>query len=168
MREKYAPQEALDPGEDLIKISGKDVEEVGFDKIRQQQAELQKLRIIVLNGCRIGRSEVGSEDNSALMEDIQQICPLCEQLDISRNLFETWDEILALVSQLPHLTTLILDGNHFEVSSQIKSPKALNAVRRLSVNECLFDWPKVGFGSSSSNNTLTMARLLALCKNFRN
>lgn len=144
------------PEEDLITISGKDVEEVGFDKIRQQQAELQKLRIIVLDGCRIGRVEAGIEGGASRAEVIGQICPLCEQLDLSRNLFETWDEIAALISQLPHLTAVTLDGNRFQIRSTFERSEEIKSVRRLSLNECLLAWVDVGLGYYIFSKTLTV------------
>lgn len=54
LRKKYAPSdldELTDKG--AIKISGKTVEEVGFEKISQQLANLHELRIVVLDGLCI-------------------------------------------------------------------------------------------------------------------
>ena len=39
-----------------IRISGKEVEEVGFDKIRKQLAQLSELKIVILDGLCMERS----------------------------------------------------------------------------------------------------------------
>ena len=90
-----------------LHISGKEVEEVGFDKVQAQLADLQHLRVVLLDGMRIGKicneeQVVSSED----VKDIREICPEVVDLDVGRNLFEEWSEVLDIAVQLGKLTSL--------------------------------------------------------------
>jgi hypothetical protein len=84
-----------------IEISGKEVQEVGFDKIRLQQAQLHELRIVLVDGLRI--KQATSED-----EDIMRDCPKIVELDLSRNLFEGCEAIVSICRQLGDLQGLRL------------------------------------------------------------
>ena len=54
LRKKYASSDAGGSKEkETIRISGKTVEEVGFEKINQQLASLHELRIVILDGLSI-------------------------------------------------------------------------------------------------------------------
>src|SRR5271169_3994534 len=73
--------------ESQIEISGKVVEEVGFDKIRQQLAQLHELKIVIVDGRRIATAEKDERK-------IREVCPKIVELDLSRNLFENCEEIM--------------------------------------------------------------------------
>ena len=75
------------------------MEEVGFEKIRQQLAELQELRIVVLDGACI--AEVESDLEKQNLKIIE--------LDLSRNLLEDWSEITAICKSLSCLKSLKLE-----------------------------------------------------------
>ena len=85
-----------------IHISGKTVEEVGFEKIRQQLAELQELRIVVLDGACIATVESDLDK-----QDLEIV-----ELDLSRNLLESWSDVLLICSSLQHLQLLKLEYVH--------------------------------------------------------
>lgn len=101
-----------------ITISGKEVEEVGFDKIRRQLADLQELRIVLLDGHCIGQQESPSPEQPladdpsigpSFIEDsrhIKEVCPKVTELDLSRNLLETWSEVAHICHQLTKLKIL--------------------------------------------------------------
>lgn len=99
--EKYAAP--LESQEELnqIEISGKVVEEVGFDKIRQQQARLSELRIVLVDGMCIKESETPEMR-------ILQTCPGIVELDLSRNLFEFFGQVADIISHLIYLRKLRL------------------------------------------------------------
>lgn len=124
LREKYASEfeEMLarqrlgdgalgDPQEKPIQISGKVVEEVGFDKIRKQLAELQELKIVLLDGLRVAgvlAQEASLEQYDAALQEIQQTCPKIMELDLSRNLINRWKEVSCICSRLKRLRKLKL------------------------------------------------------------
>ena len=109
------PNGYADPNDQVIEISGKVVEEVGFEKIRRQLAQLQELRIVLLDGlCLSGlRSQpwsttsIDDEWNQDLSR-ITETCPRVLELDLSRNLVENWRDVVGICRALPVLQTLKL------------------------------------------------------------
>lgn len=98
-----------------IKISGKEVEEVGFDKIRKQLADLHELKIVLLDGLCMSRPIACLKDRLAAsgdsswpegLIDINETCPKILELDLSRNLFEEWREVASICEQLDKLRSL--------------------------------------------------------------
>ncbi|TKA76523.1 hypothetical protein B0A49_02917 [Cryomyces minteri] len=99
--------------EKFLYISGKEVEEVGFDKINRQLAQLHELRIIILDQMRMWNPDVrglplerSPSTFSATPEDLSEACPKIVDLDLSRNLFEEWWEPMALCIHLKDLRSL--------------------------------------------------------------
>jgi tubulin-specific chaperone E len=108
LHEKYGSDEvargqteAPKPAPTQIEISGKVVEEVGFDKIRQKLAQLQELRIVILDGMRIDDERIGSLS-------VKHECPKVTELDLSRNLFTKFTTVVDICSELEDLRTLRL------------------------------------------------------------
>ena len=105
---KYAedgPEQATIGADDSIEISGKVVEEVGFERIRKQQAMLHELKIVVVDGLRI-RGTGAEAEVRRVQEEIASTCPNIVELDLSRNLFEHWKEILDICAALRKLRIL--------------------------------------------------------------
>ncbi|KAF3053193.1 hypothetical protein E8E11_011620 [Didymella keratinophila] len=107
-----------------IRFNGKVAEEVGFDKIRKQLAQLEELRYVILDGLRMWRPEVrqGMRPGGDLewpqgYTDIKDACPKTYELDLSRNLFEEWREVAAVCEQLDKLRSLRVDGTRFRDTS---------------------------------------------------
>lgn len=105
VHQKYATEITAQPVagavDTQIVISGKVAEEVGFDKIRQQLSQLHELRIILVDGLRINCAE--RNDNT-----IRSVCPKIVELDLSRNLFEDWEEVAHICRELDNLRSLRL------------------------------------------------------------
>lgn len=96
--------------QEVIEISGKVVEEVGFDKIRKQLAELQELRIVLLDGLRIAGVLSSYEQPEAEVreaaKEIATTCPKIEDLDLSRSLLSSWRHVWDICNQLKALKKL--------------------------------------------------------------
>lgn len=103
MHQKYASefaQRLLDKQEEqLVVISGKVAEEVGFDKIRKQLAQLSELKIVLVDSMKINRSETDGKK-------IRNVCSKIVELDLSRNLFEGCREIVQICGELDKLRNL--------------------------------------------------------------
>lgn len=111
LRTKYAAVETGDnaaAAQNTIRISGKEAEEVGFEKIARQQAQLHNLRIVVLDDLLV-RAYDGTGTTSDGLDHIQEICPNITDLDLGRNLFETLSEISEICDRLPKLKFLRLE-----------------------------------------------------------
>lgn len=98
LHEKYAPDALTDQAQassgQQIVISGKVAEEIGFDKIRKQQAQLSELKIVILDGLRVASASAPGE------QPISEVCPKVVELDISRSLIVDFQEVVDVCSQL--------------------------------------------------------------------
>ncbi len=119
LRKKYASgNETSDQAgsEDEIRISGKTVKEVGFEKIRRQLANLQELQVVILDGLCIARLQSNTPIvDTATKEPVSteslpygiDACNLTiSELDLSRNLLETWEDVVAICAPLIYLRSL--------------------------------------------------------------
>ena len=112
LRFKYASTRGdsdipYDPEIEIVRISGKTAEEVGFDKIARQQSQLHTLKIVVLDDLLVKHDE--SAVDSRL---IVQTCPSTMSLDLGRNLLETLSEVASICAQLDKLQSLTLRYIH--------------------------------------------------------
>ncbi|KAL3420810.1 CAP-Gly domain-containing protein [Phlyctema vagabunda] len=143
VHQKYATEITNLPAaaafEQQIMISGSKVaEEVGFDKIRNQLAQLHELKIVLVDGLRIDSAEAPGKT-------IREICPKIVELDLSRNLFESCLPVAAICEELDDLRTLRLNGNRFEVRTEdLESiPGALDDLLELELDETLLSWEDI-------------------------
>ncbi|KAI9783912.1 MAG: hypothetical protein M1816_001122 [Peltula sp. TS41687] len=183
LHKKYAYEDPIEPpgttSNQPIILGGKVVEEVGFDKIRKQQAVLRDLRVVLLDGCRVagltsdGRAGDKGRRRQAI-EEIRNTCPNIVELDLSRNLIERWEEVAGICAPLERLRSLRLNGNRFsnlgssreENVDDVTSP--FDGVKELSFDENLLSWEDIAllvasfpslttlFASSNNLSTLTV------------
>ena len=119
LEKKYALGHAINDqaiSEGEIRISGKTVKEVGFAKIRQQLANIQELQIVILDGlCITGLRDTGSPALLATdsegrpnlrSHNINSHDLKISELDLSRNLLETWADVLDICTPLKFLRSL--------------------------------------------------------------
>ena len=114
IRKKYASESLGDyelHAAQQIQWGSKVVEEIGFEKIRQQQAMLKELRIILVDGlCVQGitsqtHRQIGKKKVLEL-KNIQATCRQVVELDISQNLLKSWPEIIEICNQIDSLISL--------------------------------------------------------------
>ncbi|CAG8906561.1 unnamed protein product [Penicillium egyptiacum] len=155
LREKYAPESenslasnTVDSGATArgraIEISGKVVEEVGFDKIRKQLAELQELRIVLLDGLRVA-GVLASYDQDQVSHSetawkIGETCPKITELDLSRSLLSRWRDVWDICNQLKHLKRLKLNGNRFQA---LEDDLTFKGITELHLEETLLSWDEI-------------------------
>ena len=104
LTDKYASPNTIDQA---IQISGKTVEEVGFEKIQQEIQDFQELKTIILDNRRISLDGV-SFDQEKQVRDLEGLQLKVQELDLGQNLFETWTGILRLCAPLKNLRSLDL------------------------------------------------------------
>ncbi|SMR43400.1 unnamed protein product [Zymoseptoria tritici ST99CH_1E4] len=148
LREKYMPEEA-GTGGDVVYFSGKQAEEIGFEKFSKRQAQLQGIHVLVLDHMRI-RSHDLDRDSDA----IEEICAHITDLDLGSNLFETLDEILDVAKFLPKLRNLTLDGNRIHTGPN-HGTTLLN-VKSLSLSNMLLDWHEICAVASRFPNLVSL------------
>lgn len=120
-------------GADTVYFSGKQAEEVGFNKFSERQAKLQGIHVLVLDRIRI-QHHVGPDSEE--LEVIANLCVDITALDLSANLFESFEEITGLCGLFPKLRTLTLDGNRFTVAGSSSRTK-LPTIQSLSLSQTL-------------------------------
>ena len=118
---------------EIVYISGKQAEEVGFTKFSQRQAKLQGIHVLVLDRMRIKHDQTSRNEEA---KAISELCAEITDLDLSNNLFETFDEIFDLCYLLPRLRSLTLDGNRFSVHASGRHV-VLETLRTLSISQAL-------------------------------
>ncbi|KAH7385601.1 hypothetical protein BKA66DRAFT_511442 [Pyrenochaeta sp. MPI-SDFR-AT-0127] len=158
-----------------IKFSGKVAEEVGFDKIRKQLAQLEELKIIILDGLCMWRPEARRLNDKGIEggdgewwegSDIKEACPKAIELDLSRNLFEEWREVAGICGQLRRLRSLRVDGTRFRETSLTDAERdrcldSFAEINTLKLEETFLPWedlarithlfPTLSIFSASSN-----------------
>lgn len=137
----------------VIKISGKEAEEVGFDKIRKKLANLKELRIVLLDTMHVARPIPALLDQAVVsvdkLTDVKDVSPKIQELDISRNLFEEWREIASICIQLDSLKRLRADGvrlRNIQLDDNLSS--AFAKVTTLGLEDTLLRWEEVAVISS--------------------
>ncbi|EKV07377.1 Tubulin-specific chaperone, putative [Penicillium digitatum PHI26] len=127
-----------------IEISGKVVEEVGFDKIREQLAELQELRIVLLDGLRVvgvlASYNQAQVSHCVEAQKIGETCPKITELDLSRSLLSRWRDVWDICNQLKHLKKLKLNGNRFQA---VEDDLTFKGIIELHLEETLLSWDEI-------------------------
>ncbi|KAI9919688.1 hypothetical protein PsorP6_017685 [Peronosclerospora sorghi] len=149
LQQKYGTNDASDVGSGDVIVAGqvgttlgrgKSIEFVGAQKLRTQQT-LENVGNISLSGCQI--AELGADKGGKRLE---ALVPNLTELDLSRNLFTKWTDILAVVRELPRLETLILSGNRFtleEESGREDNTVRFEHLKVLVLNQTLLSWDQV-------------------------
>ncbi|EED24243.1 tubulin-specific chaperone, putative [Talaromyces stipitatus ATCC 10500] len=129
---------------DTIQFNGKVVEEVGFEKIRKQLAELKELKVVLLDGLRIaGVLAYGGQNEPGYDEELQrtsQTCPKITELDLTRNLIYRWRDVNDICRQLKKLRSLKLNANRFE---KVQPGLVFNGITELHLDETLMPWDEI-------------------------
>ena len=104
LKAKYVEEEpeASDAPYSQIKFAGKVAEEVGFDKVRRQMAQLDELKMAILDGVHMAFARQESEPA------VVQVSPKLTHIDISRNLFENLGPVVEICKDLPSLKKLAI------------------------------------------------------------
>lgn len=147
IRFKYSPSTSdtakIETEESTIEISGKVVEEVGFDRIQKQLSILADLKIVlvdelVLSG--IAPHGASKEDIRNAQAELGQTCPNIVELDLGWNTVETWQDVAEMCVPFKKMKILKASGLRLR-SFTAKMPQDVDnpfrTVEELHLNECL-------------------------------
>ncbi|RDW65882.1 putative tubulin-specific chaperone [Aspergillus mulundensis] len=152
LREKYASDyeqtrarqaRADAEPEKPIKFNSKIAEEVGFDKIRKQLAELEELKIVLLDGLRVAgvlAQEASREQIEEARREIERTCPKIVELDLSVNMLTTWRDVADICEPLKRLKLLRLSGNRL---GSVEEGLRFDRVEELHLDDTLLPWEQV-------------------------
>lgn len=108
LHEKYSPETTTEEELKSIRVSlSKMVESVGMEKVRRIQERFEAATHISLARMCVNTCAGGLENLVSL-----------KHLDLSRNLFVDWAEIINLSQRMPSLHSLVLNGNRFSTCSE--------------------------------------------------
>ncbi|KAG8839223.1 hypothetical protein FRC18_000079 [Serendipita sp. 400] len=135
LREKYLEDLHATSIKEAIVLGSSDgaieVEAVDMNKVRNKFAQLEKLKEVGLENYMISKAGPAGE--------IKAVCPNIRRLDLSRNLFASWSEIIEIVEQIHALESLTL---HYNVFRELSSPLtgSCRSVVHLSLNRTGVTW----------------------------
>ena len=134
LRERYAPDDDEDAGAGSVQtVSGADVgvELVGASSLRAEQARLEQLERVFLEGAPVRSAGAQGE--------VASLAPRLQEVDVSGSLFGSWADAAALAAELPKLTALHLNRTRLGPLDEA----ALGPFGRLTVlslNDCALGW----------------------------
>ncbi|KAI9370836.1 hypothetical protein BJX61DRAFT_544241 [Aspergillus egyptiacus] len=155
LREKYAsefeqslarqagPNAGAGTAEKPIQFNGKIAEEVGFDKIRKQLAELAELKVVLLDGLRVAgvlAQQATRDQVEEARKEIEKTCPKITELDLSRNLLTSFLDVADICRPLERLKHLKLNGNRF---SSVADDVELGGIEELHLDDTLLSWDQI-------------------------
>lgn len=109
------------------------LEMVGFSKVNKKQSNFHRLEIACLR--EEGISGAGKPD------ELKDLCPNLRELDISRNLLNSWTIVADICCQLSFLFNLNVDGNELPVDENLISLKtAFSTITHLSMARMNYNW----------------------------
>ncbi|CAG5059932.1 unnamed protein product [Parnassius apollo] len=111
------------------------IEMVGFEKIHQKQKFDRLLEVCV------------HDQNVSKAGDVASLCPNVRSLDVSRNLFSNWREIIQLSAQLPDLRELDVSKNRMAIDMSEEKLLQLSVnfanLEKLNISVCDYEWSDI-------------------------
>ncbi|KAL9025162.1 MAG: hypothetical protein Q9180_007716 [Flavoplaca navasiana] len=148
LRAKYGSENTPKGGDGKsspIVISGKEVDEVGFDVISKKQSAWSDLTIVSLDGLHIDslyhQSPHLQLDHGKETTDLPSGLNW-KELDLSRNLFSDWAEVSKICKYLRDLRVLKLNGNRFRIVQE-EATHSFEKVAELGLANCAMEWDDV-------------------------
>ncbi|KAL4908324.1 hypothetical protein BDW74DRAFT_147252 [Aspergillus multicolor] len=131
-----------------IRFKSKIAEEVGFDKIRKQLAELGELKIVLLDGLRVAgvlAQEASRDQVEEARREVERTCPKIVELDLSVNMLTTWRDVADICGPLKRLRLLRLSGNRL---GPIEEGLRFDGVEELHLDDTLLPWEQVSMAAA--------------------
>lgn len=113
-----------------VYFGAKKVQAFGFERLNMKNQDISQLERASLSDCSIYTAGSTQE-----LTEVRAECANLQYLDLSYNLFSSFEEVLKLLTNLPTLKSLILSGNSFEDISYTDNTK-LHNIRELKLSYC--------------------------------
>ncbi|GBP06342.1 Tubulin-specific chaperone E [Eumeta japonica] len=111
------------------------IEMVGFEKIHQKQKLDRLLEVCV------------RDQNIVVAGNVAELCPNVRSLDVSRNLFSNWREVIQLSAQLPDLRELDVSKNRMAIDmseeSLAQNSTHFEGLEKINISVCDYEWEDI-------------------------
>ncbi|KYN44335.1 Tubulin-specific chaperone E [Trachymyrmex septentrionalis] len=134
------------------------LELVGFSKVNKKQSKFDQLKIVWL------REQCVS--NAGEPQELEELCPNLEELDLSRNLINSWKIVANICSQFRSLMRLNVSENHLPIEDMTALKDSFSTVKHLTIarmnynwfdiRQCIFMFPLIEELSVSFNIVMTI------------
>ncbi|XP_053973268.1 tubulin-specific chaperone E isoform X1 [Hylaeus volcanicus] len=109
------------------------LEVVGFSKVNRKQSKFDQLKIVWLRQQCV--STAGNPD------ELKELCPNLEELDISRNLINSWQIVADICCQLHSLIRLNVSENYLPIEENMEVLSNLfSTVQHLTMAKMNYNW----------------------------
>ncbi|XP_011254453.1 tubulin-specific chaperone E isoform X1 [Camponotus floridanus] len=109
---------------------------VGFSKVNKKQSKFDQLKIVWLREQCV--SDAGRPD------ELRELCPNLEELDISKNLINSWKIVADICSQLHSLIRLNVSENYLPVKEDVMALKnSFATVKHLTIAKMNYNWSDI-------------------------
>ncbi|KAF7273590.1 hypothetical protein GWI33_013698 [Rhynchophorus ferrugineus] len=102
------------------------IEFVGFDKVSNRQSHFEALSVVSVRLQNV--SFIGEPC------ELARVCPNIREIDVSKNLFSTWEDVFNICEQLPHLYWLNVSENLLEFPEKLTLSKIFPNINELRAN----------------------------------
>lgn len=112
------------------------LEVVGFSKVNKKQSKFDQLKIVWLREHYVSSAGTPGE--------LAELCPNLQELDISRNLINSWQIVADICCQLPSLIRLNVSENHLPTNEHLISLKdSFLSVNHLTMARMNYNWLEI-------------------------
>ncbi|XP_012522074.1 tubulin-specific chaperone E isoform X2 [Monomorium pharaonis] len=111
------------------------LELVGFSKVNKKQSKFDELKIVWL------REQCVS--NAGEPHELEELCPNLQELDLSRNLINSWKIVVDICLQLHCLMRLNVSENHLPIEDVIALKDLFPTVTHLTIARMNYNWSDI-------------------------
>ncbi|EZA50346.1 hypothetical protein DMN91_003520 [Ooceraea biroi] len=111
------------------------LELVGFSKVNRKQSKFDELKIVWLREQYV--SDAGKPG------ELKNLCPNIEELDISKNLINSWKIVIEICSQLHLLVRLNVSENYLPIKDVTRWKDLFATVKHLTLARMNYNWSDI-------------------------
>ncbi|KAL7293924.1 hypothetical protein TKK_0012654 [Trichogramma kaykai] len=109
------------------------VEMVGFSEVNRKQSTFDQLRVVCLRDKLVSSAGYPNE--------LATLCPMIHELDLSRNLINSWKVVAEICFQLQYLKNLNISENQLPVENQMDNYRdAFLKLTHLTMGRMKYNW----------------------------
>ncbi|KAH0951299.1 hypothetical protein HN011_002077 [Eciton burchellii] len=111
------------------------LELVGFSKVNKKQSKFDELKIIWLREQYVS--------SAGKLDELKKLCPNVEELDISKNLINSWKIVIEICSQLHLLVRLNVSENYLPIENTTIWKNVFPTIKHLTLTRMNYSWSDI-------------------------